>query len=163
SLTLSNSLTNSGADNTVTNTVAAGKTLNLGNVFLSETGAASGRTLTFAGTGTTVVSGVVADGGQPSNVAVTGGTVRLNGTNTYTGTTTVSGTGGVGSGGTLGGTGTISGTVTISSTTTTSQGGTVSPGNSAGTLNVANMVWNPLGQYTFEHDTANSAVGGGVN
>jgi autotransporter-associated beta strand protein len=100
--------------------------------------------------------------------AITGGTLRVNGTNSGAGAVNVTGTGttgtpNVGNGGTLGGTGTITGNVTISSTTSGAFGGTVSPGNSIGTLNVGSMVWDRFGQYTFEHNATNNATGGTTN
>jgi fibronectin-binding autotransporter adhesin len=115
-------------------------------------------TLTFGGTGTTVVNDVIVNGSVPGNdgnVAVSAGITKFNAANTYgpsspgsTTNTTVTGgtllvnnttgsgtgTGNVSvTGGTLGGTGSISGSVTLSS-------GAIAPGNSAGTLNVGGTV-----------------------
>ncbi|MBO4224842.1 autotransporter domain-containing protein, partial [Bradyrhizobium neotropicale] len=103
----------------------------------------------------TVVDGVIADGGASGGVGgsltkIGTGTLTLNGQSTYTGATTVSAgklvvgddnhasaslasAVTVNSGGTLGGTGTIGGL-------TAASGGTVAPGNSIGTLNVAGNV-----------------------
>jgi len=96
SLTLNGSLTNSGGNRTLTNNIpAAAGTLTLGgSVYLSEA-TGSGRTLTIAGTGNTLISGVIANysGGSGSAGALTitsSGTTTLSGSNTYTGASTVS-------------------------------------------------------------------------
>lgn len=51
-------------------------------------GGATGALITKAGAGTLVLGGAIANGGTTA-VAVSGGTLRLNGTNTYTGATTI--------------------------------------------------------------------------
>ncbi len=102
---------------------------------------------------------------------VTGGTLLVNNTTsvptgTGTGLVNAIGSGTLGSGGTLGGTGKITGTITISSTTAGSQGGIVYPGlggAAAGTLNVASMVWDPLGRNVFAYSPTSTTIGGGVN
>ena len=92
-LTLSGTLTHTRAGpSTLTNNNAGG--LSLGNINLSSSATVS-RTLTFAGTGNTTVTGVIADG---TNAAVTnsqivlnasGTTLTLSGANTYRGLSTI--------------------------------------------------------------------------
>ncbi len=85
--------------NTLTNTLAGNPTLTVNNSGTTTFGAinlsnsATNRTLTFAGTGNAVVSGVIANGGTATASALTKagtGTLTLSGANTYTGATTVS-------------------------------------------------------------------------
>jgi autotransporter-associated beta strand protein len=104
-LTLNGTLTNSGANRTLTiNNTAI--TTQAGDVFLSET-SGTGRTLTINGSGNLTISGVIANfngAGTAGNLAYGGsGTLTLTGNNTYTGTTTISsGTLQIGNGGTSG-------------------------------------------------------------
>jgi autotransporter-associated beta strand protein len=90
SISITGTLTNSTGNRTITNNITspAGATFN--NINLSEGN--TGRTLTISGTGTTIVSGVMADGGSGAGaLSKTGtGTLVLSGGNTYTGATTVS-------------------------------------------------------------------------
>jgi autotransporter-associated beta strand protein len=186
-LTLTGPITLGSTGRVVTNNMVAGVALTLGSSTTPST-LTLGSTLTIqsqqtgAGTGTTIINDAI---GGAGGLTVQGGTVQLNNANGYAGATSVTGgrlavnntsgsgtgsntvsvtgSGTVGSGGTLGGTGTISGQITISSTTAASQGGTIAPGNSAGTLNVGAMVWNPAGQYAFEHSATDTTSGGGVN
>ena len=89
------SVTNSGGNRSLTNNLTGGSQVTLsGPVFLSND--ATGRTLTIAGTGPTVISGVIANsatvGAAAGNLtlnATGAGLLRLTGDNTYTGTTTV--------------------------------------------------------------------------
>jgi len=83
--------TNSGGDRTLTNNLDSGKILTLsGQVKLSEH-ATTGRTLTLSGTGETLISGQIVDGGTGAGGLTKNGAGQstLSGTNTYSGTTTV--------------------------------------------------------------------------
>jgi len=88
-LELSGTLTNS-VSPTITNNISGG-TFTLSNT-LNLSNSATTRTFTFSGTGNTLISGVIANGGgSTSNVVKAGpGTLILSGANTYTGTTTIS-------------------------------------------------------------------------
>jgi fibronectin-binding autotransporter adhesin len=169
-------------------TLTLGSTLAPSTITLGSTAGRQLQIQSQTATGTTVINDVIQDSSPTAgagSLLVTGGNVRLTNANTYSGATSVTGgtlavtnttgsgtgsgvvsatgTGAVGTGGTLSGTGNISGNVTISSITTT-QGGTVSPGTGAiGTLNVGNMTWNRLGQYTLEHSANSSAAPGTTN
>lgn len=89
SVTLSGTLTNAGANRTLTNNVAAGSLLTLGQVNLSDSN--TGRTLTLAGTGNTTLAGSVRNGGSGAGGLTINstGTTTLSGSNTYTGKTTL--------------------------------------------------------------------------
>jgi autotransporter-associated beta strand protein len=90
SLTINGKLTHNNANRTLTNSIATGKTLTLGDVDLSQN--TTSRIMTFAGSGKTVVNGIIANGGgSTAGALVKSGTgnLILNGTNTYAGTTTV--------------------------------------------------------------------------
>lgn len=129
-LTFASSFTNTGGDRTLTNNIAAGAALTLsGTVNLSND--ATNRTMTFGGSGDTVISGAIQNGGtaSASNLTKIGaGTLTISGaSNTFSGNTVVSAgtllvTGSLGSGavaadgGTFGGTGTVAGNVTINNT-----------------------------------------------
>jgi fibronectin-binding autotransporter adhesin len=81
-------------DNNITGT---GKTLTLNNVDIN-TDISTARALTFAGTGSTLVTGTVANGNSSIAQGITisttgGGAVTLSGSNTYSGVTTVSAAG----------------------------------------------------------------------
>jgi autotransporter-associated beta strand protein len=92
-LELSGSLTNSVTAQTVTNNISGGTLTLSGPLFLSSA-AATGRTLTLNGSGSTAISGVIANfngAGSAGNVTYSGtNTLTLSGANTYTGLTTVS-------------------------------------------------------------------------
>lgn len=79
-----------GASRTIVNNIAAGKTLTLTNINISDQ--ASTRSVTIAGTGNTVISGTIANGTTPNGqLTITNtGLTLLTGTNTYTNLTTVS-------------------------------------------------------------------------
>ncbi|MCX6996835.1 MAG: autotransporter-associated beta strand repeat-containing protein, partial [Kiritimatiellaeota bacterium] len=138
SITLNGTVTLSAGNRTLTSSITGGNTLTLaGNVYLNDT-AAAGRILTVAGTGTTTISGIIANyngvGGTAGGLTITStGLTILSGVNTYTGVTTVNTAGAMlringnqsaatnavnvsGAGAALGGTGTIGGAVTVSST-----------------------------------------------
>lgn len=107
-LTLSGNFTNSGGNRVLINTMATGKSLTLsGTVFLQDPTSAVGRQLTFAGNGTTLVSGQIVNGGTAGNgpivVSSTGLTI-FTGNNSYTGSTTINagGTLQIGNNGTTG-------------------------------------------------------------
>jgi autotransporter-associated beta strand protein len=92
-LTINGTLTNSGANRTLT--VSSTATTTFGGVFLSET-IGTGRTLTITGAGNIVINGVIANfngagtAGSLTFNASYSGTATINGTNTYSGTTTLS-------------------------------------------------------------------------
>ncbi|MEI9894787.1 MAG: autotransporter-associated beta strand repeat-containing protein [Chthoniobacter sp.] len=100
SITFNGALSNTGGNSVVNNYLPAGKALTFnGPVNLQES--TNSRTFNFTGTGTTILNGVIQNGGSATgglsiNMAVTNnggpGSVQLNGTalNTYTGTTTFS-------------------------------------------------------------------------
>ena len=90
-LTINGNMTNNrGAAITITNNVAGG--LTIGNLALSHT--ATGRTVTFAGSGNLTLGGIISNGisGTAASALTLSGTgiTALNGANTYTGVTTVS-------------------------------------------------------------------------
>jgi len=99
--TMSGSTVNS---KTLTNNIDSGKKLTLGNVNINSV-SANATGLTIAGTGDTLITGVVANGNATANtLTITNtGTTTLSGSNTYTGATTISaGTLQIGNGGTTG-------------------------------------------------------------
>jgi len=99
--TMSGSTVNS---KTLTNNIDSGKKLTLGNVNINSVNATP-TGLTIAGTGDTLITGVVANGNANANTfTITNtGTTTLSGNNTYTGATTISaGTLQIGNGGTTG-------------------------------------------------------------
>jgi fibronectin-binding autotransporter adhesin len=144
---INGNLTNSGGNRTLNNTMSEGAVLTLaGQVNLSESNTA--RTLTIGGTGDTLVSGNIVNGGTGAGGLTKSGasTLTLSGTNTYTGATTVSagtllingnqsaatGNVAVNSTSTLGGSGTIGGAVTVAATAN------LAPGATVGTLTINN-------------------------
>jgi autotransporter-associated beta strand protein len=99
--TMSGSTVNS---KTLTNNIDSGKKLTLGNININSVNATP-TGLTIAGTGDTLITGVVANGNANANTfTITNtGTTTLSGSNTYTGATTISaGTLQIGNGGTTG-------------------------------------------------------------
>ena len=86
------SITNNGGSRTLTNSLAAGNTLAIGAGFISVTTAA--RTLTLNGSGTTTVTGIIANGGTGNGTLTYSGTgiLDLQGANTYGVSNFVSGT-----------------------------------------------------------------------
>lgn len=94
-LTINGTLTGTGAaDRTLTNTLSTGSTLTLGNVQVSDN--ASVRSLSFGGTGGTLVNGVISNGtATTGGIQMTGtGTLTLANTgNNYTGSTIAAGGG----------------------------------------------------------------------
>lgn len=87
---LSGTLTNTSNSGTIKNNISSGETLTLsGTLNLSNN--ANSRTVTFSGSGNTLVSGIIQNGGgSTSNITKSnGGTLTLTNTNTYTGTTTI--------------------------------------------------------------------------
>ncbi|MFN4943929.1 MAG: autotransporter-associated beta strand repeat-containing protein [Akkermansiaceae bacterium] len=91
SLTITGKLTNNwSAQYTLTNNIISTKTLTLGDVDLSQN--SGSRILTIAGSGKTVINGIIANGGGSTAGALIksgSGQLILNGNNTYAGTTTV--------------------------------------------------------------------------
>lgn len=90
SLTINGKLTNNNADRTITNNVTSTKSLILSNVDLSQN--STNRILTIAGSGNTIIQGVIANGGGSTSSALIkngNSTLTLNGSNTYSGATTV--------------------------------------------------------------------------
>lgn len=89
-------LTNSGGNRTITSSITGGGALTLDNVYLSEA-QATGRTLTFNGTGSTTINAIADSAAGVSVTPATSGltlnsatqTLTLAGANTYSGTTTV--------------------------------------------------------------------------
>ena len=116
-------ITNVGGNRTLNNNLDSGKTLTItGDIKLSNDD--TGRTFTIGGSGTTLISGAITDGGASAGTfAYTGtGVLTLTATNTYTGGTTVNG-------------GTSAGTLVVASTSNLSSGSlTVN----AGTLELNN-------------------------
>lgn len=146
-IVLSGGLRLSGGSRRIDNSIA-GKTLELsGTTVLGQLGSSSARTLTVSGSGTTLFSGPVINGGTSGNSNLTltsSGTVILAGLNTYTGTTGVSngtlvvngrlgsGTVAIAGNARLMGSGTIQGPVSVN--------GVLSPGNSPGILTVGSLL-----------------------
>lgn len=94
SLTLSGSLFQNGGPRVVTNNIDAGKTLTLsGTVATRGPSESTGRAITLAGSGNTLISGAIVNGGTGSsngNFVVTNtGTTTLAGINTFTGSTAI--------------------------------------------------------------------------
>ena len=112
---------------------------------ISDSVAASGFSLTTAGSGTLTLSGASTyDGGT----TVSSGTLKVNNTtDSGTGTGAVM----VNTGATLGGSGIISGTVAVD--------GSISPGNSPGALATADETWGSGGSYTWEINQAGGTAG----
>jgi autotransporter-associated beta strand protein len=80
---------NNAANRAIGNTMASGKKLTLGAVNISN--GATQQTLTIGGSGDTVITGTVANGGAGANgLTIWGGNVTLTQANTYTGATTLS-------------------------------------------------------------------------
>lgn len=80
---------NNAGNRALTNNISGG-TLTLNDLFLNQNGTA-GRVLTLDGTGTTIVKGVVANGGASHLLGIGGSaTVTLENANTYTGGTNLS-------------------------------------------------------------------------
>ncbi len=104
SITAGGNLRISGGSRTITNNLTSGKSLKVASL-ASNSG--SNRTLTFNGSGKTVVTGNSSFGNGTHSVAVNGGTLILNGSLATVGVS-------VGASGTLGGTGTINSSTTIS-------------------------------------------------
>ncbi|MGC3966612.1 MAG: autotransporter-associated beta strand repeat-containing protein [Pirellulales bacterium] len=146
-LTFSGTLSGAvGANRTLTNNIS-GAVLTLGNVNISGEAA---RTLTFDGSGRTIVTGVVASGhSNKANqlIKLGSGVLTLSGnlTHDYTGNTTIGG-------GTLNGTGTLTSRVVVQA------GGTLSPGNDTdgvdnngvGKLTVAGSQWDSGAAFVFD-------------
>jgi fibronectin-binding autotransporter adhesin len=88
---LSGTVTNNNSNNTLTNNISSGMLKFSNTVNLSNNN--TGKTLIFNGSGNTLVSGAIGNGGTGvGNLTYSGtGTLTLSGTNTYTGTTSVSG------------------------------------------------------------------------
>ncbi len=82
----------SGNSATLANNLPAGKTFAILGV-TEITGGSNNRTLTFTGTGDTVLEGTVSNGAAIGSIAVdtNGGRVTLNGDNSFTGSTTITG------------------------------------------------------------------------
>ena len=149
SITFSGTFAGRGGNRTLTNNITGG-TLSLTNDVYTKHDA-GGQTLTFAGTGNTLISGNINNApASPTagNIIKSGaGKLTLSGANKYTGTTTVTAgtllingnsslaTGAVAvNGGTLGGIGTVGGATTVGAS------GTLAPGESPGTLAFANTL-----------------------
>jgi autotransporter-associated beta strand protein len=82
---------NTGQNRAIGNTMASGKKLTLGAVNISNEVSGTARGLTIGGTGDTVITGTVANGGAGANaLTIWGGNVTLTQANTYTGATTLS-------------------------------------------------------------------------
>lgn len=92
SSTTVNSVVNNDQNNTLTNNATLPATLSIGTIAISDT-AATGRTITLGGTGTTVVTGLIENiaggGGLAGALNKTGtGILTLQGANTFTGDVT---------------------------------------------------------------------------
>ena len=131
---------NSGGNNTLVNTLPAGQTLTFSGVASLQDGT-NARTLNVTGTGATVFSGIVQNGGTAAggiNLNAPGGSLTLSGSspNTYTGATTITnGTLILAKAGALGGTGSTfalnGGALTVNTDIT--YGGTSTMGITVGT------------------------------
>ena len=160
---LNGSVTNTSASaNTVTNTMSGGATLTLvGGLNLSST--AANRTVTFAGTGNTTITGVIANGGTStaSALALSGGTLTLtNSSNTYGGGTTISGGSLVVDAAGALGTGSVS--LTASSVSLTLQsGGTNNYINDSASISIVSGAVTAL-NFTGTPDTVSGITLGGV-
>ena len=151
SITFSGTFGGRGGNRTLINNITGGGTLSLTNDVHTSFALGAALTLTFDGTGNTLISGAIKN--NPGGAVVAGNIVKagagrltLSGTNTYTGTTAVnagtllvnspgslhaSSAVTVANGATLGGSGTINGTVTVTA------GGTILLGASSSTLALA--------------------------
>lgn len=87
--------------------------------------------------------------GLNGTIAITEGTLLVNGAITANDAVTVD------SGATLGGSGSLANTTTVD--------GALAPGNSAGTLTMANLILNSDADLNFELDATDHTVGAGVN
>jgi autotransporter-associated beta strand protein len=82
---------NNAANRAIGNTMASGKKLTLGAVNITNEVSGTARSLTIGGSGDTVITGTVANGGAGANgLVIWGGNVTLTQANTYTGATTLS-------------------------------------------------------------------------
>jgi autotransporter-associated beta strand protein len=135
-----------GAHRSLTNNISGG-TLTLGNVNINVE---AGRTLTFDGTGRTIITGVVASGNtnKANQLVKLGGgslTFRGNVTHDYTGDTTIGG-------------GTFNGTGTLASRVVVQTGGILSAGedtdgvdnNGVGKLTMVGSQWDPGAKFVFD-------------
>jgi fibronectin-binding autotransporter adhesin len=150
SLSFTNTFTNSGGNETLSNNLTSGNltlggaSAGSGNVYLSEA-AGTGRTLTLAGTGSTIINGVIADyngAGLPGGLTIgnaTAPTITLNAADTYTGTTTLT-----------------NGTLVLNNSAALAGGGTLKLNGG----NLQNSTGSPLSLSNATNLTANSTVSG---
>ena len=97
SMVISGSVTNSAGNRVITNNLDAGKSLTFaGTTYLRENATSVGRVFSVSGSGRTVFSGAIVNGGTAGSGGFThsgSGVVVLSASNSYTGSTTVNGGG----------------------------------------------------------------------
>jgi autotransporter-associated beta strand protein len=133
-ITLAGGFTSSGGNRQLTNSLVEGKSLVVsGTTFLRNASDGTGRILTLAGSGETVFSGPIVNGGTagPGGLSITDGRVTLSASNSYTGATTFS-----------------SGTLTIGSDSALGSGGTFTISGGALASSGSYTITNPLGAFS---------------
>ena len=133
-ITFAGSFTSSGGNRQLSNSLDTGKTLVVsGTTFLRNASDGTSRILTLAGSGETVFSGPIVNGGTAGLglISITGGRVTLSGSNSYTGNTSLS-----------------SGTLTIGSDSALGSGGLFTISGGALASSGSFTITNPLGSFS---------------